>query len=136
MAGCAVTWILAAYLLIGEAFGLGLLLWAYRYTVRFSQGEGNWRDLVWVVAIQLTWPISVPVLIHVLDDAWRSAVQNEICVCGHTRGQHSDYEDWDGRYERCAHQTVSAAFLVRGEGPEYLRCQCPRFTLPNVRPRR
>jgi hypothetical protein len=129
---------LLAYLLIGEAFGLATLYWAWLYNRRFAHRHvnGNWRDLVWVLGIQLFWPIVVPVLGFVLDDIWRTAVQNEVCVCGHSRSQHADAEDWAGRYDRCIHTAVSARFLVAGEGPELIRCQCPKFTLPNVRPRR
>jgi hypothetical protein len=122
-----IAWILG-YLLVGDAVGLALYFWAAVYCWRFvGNVRPRWTDLAVVVLAQLLWPIAMLVLCPYTSHRWRRAVQNEICLCGHRRADH------DGV---CNYKIRSARWLVNGEGDEFFYCECPVFTLPNVRPRR
>lgn len=126
-----IAWILG-YLIVGELCAIAFVVWVACFNNRFVSRvpRPTWRDLRIYTAVMLLWPGAIFVLLPLTIRLWRRAVQNEICLCSHTRRQHSGLDD------RCMQQTASAAFLVSGEGPEHFYCRCPRFTLPNVRPRR
>lgn len=118
-----------AYLLIGEIPAVAFWFWAQVYCDRFiGKVKPDWRDLRWLVGVQVLWPVALlcavfPVVL------WRRAVNNEVCVCGHRRSMH--FEGYS-----CRTEYRSSQWIVNGEGPEYVDCQCPKFTMPAVRKRR
>lgn len=126
-----IAWILG-YLLVGEIFAVAFTSWMACFNNRFVAAAVRpaWRDLRIYLAVQLLWPATIFVLFPLTIRLWRRAVQNEICVCGHRRASHLD----DG--SECLHATYRAQWVVSGEGPDLVQCNCPKFTLPNVRPRR
>lgn len=124
-----------AYLLIGEAIAITTLVAASEYNRRFVQRPQNayihWKDLIWVAVIQLTWPLTTWAIVPYSIQMWRRAVRNEECLCGHPRKDHG--EDY---VTSCNAKRYRPEWLVRGEGEEFILCECPKFTAPSVRPGR